>query len=56
MQLVCAFVFAYAKSRFSHEAAQILNLLFAFLSCIFSTRGISDILAQELLSHNRCTS
>ena len=24
VQLICAFVFAYAKSRFSHEAAQII--------------------------------
>ena len=33
MQLVCAFVFAYVKSRFSHDVAQLLLVLHKIVSC-----------------------
>ena len=35
VQLICAFVFAYAESRFSHEAAQIM----ANIAATIATRG-----------------
>ena len=37
-QLICAFVFAYAKIKFSHDAAQLSSVLlffFSFFICSF---------------------
>ena len=36
-QLICVFVFVYAKHRFSHDAAQIL--FSQIFKCFFSTKG-----------------
>ena len=33
MQLICAFVFAYAKSRFSHDTAHICTCYNSHLNC-----------------------
>ena len=33
-QLICAFVFAYAKSRFSHEAAQLSLISLTFINSL----------------------
>ena len=32
-KLICVFVFAYAKSRFSHDAAHIIQHNYAFMDC-----------------------
>ena len=37
-QLICVFVFAYAKSRFSHDEAQIKTLL-----CFQHGEGVADV-------------
>ena len=37
-KLICAFVFAYAKSRFSHDAAHILNFNSFIIHRLFSQR------------------
>ena len=34
VHLICAFVFIYAKSRFSHDVACIINCDIAFNACI----------------------
>ena len=34
MQLICSFVFAYAKSRFSHDEAHITNLPTTDYTCV----------------------
>ena len=31
MQLICTFVFAYARSRFSHDAAHVNSVIFNFV-------------------------
>ena len=32
-KLICVFVFAYAKSRFSHNKAHFLNIFFQLVKC-----------------------
>ena len=56
VQLICAFVFAYAKSRFSHDAA-LLFLRFYFFFCqiygfammlLYVTHGLFQLPTQLL--------
>ena len=46
-KLICAFVFAYAKSRFSHDAAHILNFIFFYYPSSFQSKEV--ILSKERL-------
>ena len=36
-KVICVFVFAYAKSRFSHDAAHLQDLVLKFLSALIIT-------------------
>ena len=53
VQLICAFVFTYAKSRFSHDAAQMLqdgSLVWLFRDAIKNLSILTQILSLFLLA------
>ena len=55
MQLICAFVFAYAKSRFSHDAAHIVLRLLTdckTMQHIFLTQTLSHQTNPDILEFN----
>ena len=52
MQLICAFVFAYAKSRFSHDVSLISDLRF---SIIFTGNKYKlELMFMKHYAPNRC--
>ena len=46
LKLICVFVFAYAKSRFSHDEAQISFLIFLPLIVVFMST-LSSMLCRD---------
>ena len=42
-KLICVFVFVYAKSRFSHDAAQIIMLFFSIKHVVGVSNGYSQL-------------
>ena len=48
-QLICRFVFAYAKSRFSHDAAQIMVILHSF-----AKPSSNNVLQPSLICGSGC--
>ena len=58
MQLICVFVFAYAKNRFSHDAAQLTvqemaEMIIMFFYVIIVYR--STLLSNQILMHRMRT-
>ena len=50
-QLICAFVFAYAKSRFSHDRLNILEH-----TCVYRLLLLAAISSFSLISQTGCSS
>ena len=48
VQLICAFVFAYAKSRFSHDVAHLIKSIMALTQIIVQICNLLHFLAVKM--------